>query len=221
MSELRPPRYLKPMNRIVKAIAEVGHPDRAGDGLDRARQEDRPAPQHSDDAVHLPRRPVHRRGVSRRGLGGQCPGGGRRHPLPRTQVAQDQDRRTRRGGVTTGAARVPGSSSGRCRVREALGAGAAKELRTSSRRSQADWSCSGSTRRARTHLGRRALHDNVAGAGAHVHDEGFVALGRAVRRLQGVAHVRPNRCADRAGPRCLRRYRPRPRRCWSAPRPRR
>ena len=146
MSELRPPRYLKPMNRIVKAMQKLGIRDRTGDGIDRARQEDRQAPQHADDTVHLPRRPVHRRGISRRGLGGQCPGGGCGHPVPRTQVATDQDRRARRGGVTTGAARVPGSSSGRCRVRETLGAGARRDPGRVRGARRHNWRCSGSTR---------------------------------------------------------------------------
>ena len=67
--------------------AAAGHPHRARDDPDRARQEDRQAPQHADDTVHLPRRLVHRRRISRSGLGGERSGRGCGHADPWAQVA--------------------------------------------------------------------------------------------------------------------------------------
>ena len=189
MSELRPPRYLKPMNRSSMAMQKLGI--RTGPAMvltvpGRKTGKPRSTPMTPFD---LRRRPVHRRRLSRRRLGGERPGGGCGHADPRAQVAASQDRRTERRRVTAGTARVPAPGSRRRRLRQALGAGTRRDARTSSRRSQANWRCSGSTRRARpatTAVAR--CTDNVAGAGPHVHGQRFVTVARSVGMPQVVAH---------------------------------
>ena len=51
MSEFRPPRYLKPMNKFMMAVQKVGIPTGPAMVLDGAGQKNRQAAQHPDDAV--------------------------------------------------------------------------------------------------------------------------------------------------------------------------
>ena len=94
MSDPRPPRYLKPMNKLMIAVQKLGIPTGPAMVLTvpgRKSGKPRSTPM---TPFRSRRRPLRRRRISRRRLGRQRPGRRHRHAEPRTPVAAGQDRGT-------------------------------------------------------------------------------------------------------------------------------
>ena len=129
MSEPRPPRYLKPMNKVMMAVQKLGIPTGPAMVLTvpgRKSGQPRSTPM---TPFEFRGRPLRGGRLSRRRLGGERPGRGHRHAEPGPTVAASQDRRTDRRRSAPGAAGVSARSAGRCGVREALGNGARRNGR--------------------------------------------------------------------------------------------
>ena len=129
MSEPRPPRYLKPMNKVMMAVQKLGIPTGPAMVLTvpgRKSGQPRSTPM---TPFEFRRRSLRGGRLSRRGLGRQRPG--RRHRHAR------RGRRSRRVRIVEltadasapGAAGFPGRSSGRRRLRETLGNGRRRHRR--------------------------------------------------------------------------------------------
>ena len=74
MSDPRPPRYLKPMNKVMLAVQKLGIPTGPAMVLTVPRPQVRTTTQHPDDAVPVQRRPLRRRRLPRGRIGPPTPG---------------------------------------------------------------------------------------------------------------------------------------------------
>ena len=220
MSELRPPRYLKSMNRVVKAMQRLGV--RTGPAMiltvpGRKTGKPRSTPMtpftYRGDMYTVAGYPGADWAANARAAGAGTLTRGRKS-------RGDQDRGTQRRRVTTGTARVPAPGSRRRRLRQTLGAG---REGTSGRVRSARRTIGGIPVRPGGLTGdacRRALHGDVTGAGPHVTvsvsspSAGPSAGRRLLRTL-------PECVLGRAGRRCPPRPRLRCRRYRSAPIPHR
>ncbi len=189
MSDPRPPRYLKSMNRVVKAMQRLGvHTGPAMILTVPGRKTGKPR--------STPMTPFTYRGDMYTVAGypgadwaANARAAGARHSVAWTQVTRNQDRRAQRRGVTAGTARVSGAGSSRRRLRQTLGARARR--------------VPGRVRSARRTIGclpvrpdeltrdvsGRSRHADVAGTGFHPYVQGFVTVGGTAGRLQVVAHL--------------------------------
>ena len=146
MSELRPPRYLKPMNRFVRALQKLGIPTGPAMVLTvpgRKTGKPRSTPMtpftYRGDLYTVAGYPGADWAANARAAGaGTLSRGRRSRQIKIVELGAEESRPVLR--------EFPVAGAGRCRVRETVGPRAAKELRTSSKRSQANWRCSGSTR---------------------------------------------------------------------------
>ena len=166
MSELRPPRYLKSMNRVVKAMQRLGvHTGPAMILTVPGRK--------TGKARSTPMTPFTYRGDMYTVAGypgadwAKMPGPPVKAPVAWAHVARNQDRRARRGGVTAGTARVSGAGSRRRRLRQTLRARAGRDAgRVRSARRTIGCVPVRPDELAR-YVGRRPLHADVAGTGFH------------------------------------------------------
>ena len=188
MSDPTPPRYLKPMNKIMMGLQKLGI--QTGPAMvltvpGRKSGQPRSTPM---SPFEFQGQLYTVAGYPARRLGAQRPGRRCRDALARPKVASGQDRRTQPGRSASGAAGVPGQGSGRRRVRQALGPGAGRNPGRVRGARRPVPGVPVRPRRLGHRLGRGTLHHNITGAGPHVHDEGLVTVGGPVGRLQGVAH---------------------------------
>jgi hypothetical protein len=128
MSEFRPPRYLKPMNKFMMAVQKLGIPTGPAMVLTvpgRKTGKPRSTPmtpfEHDGRLYVVAGYPGADWASSARGRRGDT--------LARTQIATHQGRRTRCGGIRSGAADIRGQGAGRRRVRQTRGPRARRRSR--------------------------------------------------------------------------------------------
>ena len=220
MSELRPPPLAQTDEQLVKAVQRLGIPTGPAMVLTvpgRKTGKPRSTPMtpfdHAATCTRSPDIPVRT---------------GRPTPAPQVQarcpVGASRGRSRSSNSTPTSRGRYCASSPSRfpsASVSPSARGLVATAPRTSSRRWQANWRCSGSTRELAGDVGRCSLHADVAGRRFSRVRAGFRRRRRDRRSVAGCCALRPNVSAGRVSPRCLPRRRRGCHRCRSAPTPRR